>query len=353
MRIMMLQAFLPPASKGGVAYQAAGLAETLTRRGHAVTITSFSPKPSGALYDVIRPSIPEWFALNKACRLIAVPLAFSVGRYIEFDVVHAHGDSQFVVSGDTPTVRTFYGSALEEARNARRLRRRASQYVVAGCEHLARRRATVTVGISANTVRSVGGLDRVIPCGVDRQVFRPGPKSKHPSILFVGTLGGRKRGRLVVEAFQQVIRPANPECELWMVADEPVVMEGVRNWHRPSTERLATLYREAWLLLQASSYEGFGVPYIEAMASGTPIVTSANSGALELLATGGSGVVVDVERLGADASALLRNPARRRDMEQAGLQASDAFDWEVIADHYEDVYALAASRLAARGTVAR
>ena len=48
-------------------------------------------------------------------------------------------------------------------------------------------------------------------------------------------------------------------------------------------ERLIELYQQAWLFCLPSSYEGFGVPYIEAMSCGTPVVATPNAGAREVL----------------------------------------------------------------------
>jgi glycosyltransferase involved in cell wall biosynthesis len=188
-----------------------------------------------------------------------MPIAFALRRYAEFDVVHAHGDSH-LLHARAPVVRTFYGSALDEARHAERLRRRLAQYFVHPAERLARRRASLTVGISHATAAAVGPLDAIVPCGVDIERFRPGAKSDHPSVLFVGTLRGRKRGYLVRDVFEQTIRPALPEAELWVVADGLVDGPGIRSWTNVDDALLADLFRRAWVFVLPSTYEGFGAP---------------------------------------------------------------------------------------------
>jgi glycosyltransferase involved in cell wall biosynthesis len=148
----------------------------------------------------------------------------------------------------------------------------------------------------------------------------------------------------VLDLFEQVIRPAVPESELWFVADERVDVPGVRSFVRVGDDELASLYRRAWAFVLPSTYEGFGVPYLEAMASGTIPVATPNDGAAELLADG-PGLVVDDPELGATLAGLLADPERCR---RAGLEAREralAYDLREVVLHYEAVYRLARRRL--------
>jgi len=348
-KLMMLQSFLPGQSKGGVGYQVAGLASALTRKGHDVTVLSFAAAPPRVDFQVTCPRVGRPVFASRAGRLLLGPLAFAAHSYGAFDVVHAHGDNQFLYRRTIPVVRTFYGSALEEARHAERARRRISQRALFLCERVGRRTATLTVGISENTQGSLGRLDAIIPCGVDRKLFRPGAKSHHPSLLFVGTMSGRKRGHLIVEAFRTVIRGALPDCELWLVSDRPETGRGIRNFDRPSDEQLADLYRQAWILVHPSNYEGFGVPYIEAMASGTAIVSTENAGARELLGDERCGTLVPDADLGVAILEILNDVPRRKGMEQHGREFSGRFDWEDVAGQYEAIYEAALHRVSRAG----
>src|SRR5581483_8941283 len=123
----------------------------------------------------------------------------------------------------------------------------------------------------------------------------------------VGTYKNRKRGHLLMEAFTRQIRPAVPEAELWMVCSDAPAAPGVTVHGRVSEKELAELYSRAWVFCLPSSYEGFGVPYIEAMASGTPVVATPNPGSLEVLDGGRCGVIVDPDELGDALIALLRD----------------------------------------------
>jgi glycosyltransferase involved in cell wall biosynthesis len=213
-------------------------------------------------------------------------------------------------------------------------------------EKVAKTGATVTVGISSSTERVLGELDFIIPCGVDLSVFRPGPKSFYPAVLFVGTLGGRKRGRLLLDSFTRVIRKEMPQAELWMVVSDGVNerIEGVRWYRGLDTVSLSDLYRQAWVFCLPSSYEGFGVPYIEAMASGTAVVATHNSGANELFQASDAGVTVEDIALGKSIVRLLTDEEARLRMERAGRQDSAKFSWDVIAAAYESAYGEAVAR---------
>ena len=105
-----------------------------------------------------------------------------------------------------------------------------------------------------------------------------------------------------------------------------------------STEELCELYRQAWVFCLPSSYEGFGVPYIEAMASGTAVVATPNVGACEVLGAGQHGVLVEPEGLGVALRDLLLDAEARRHWEEAGLERSKVFGWDQIVGEYEAVY---------------
>jgi glycosyltransferase involved in cell wall biosynthesis len=189
----------------------------------------------------------------------------------------------------------------------------------------------------------------VIPCAYDgKRFFSGGQKSARPSILFVGDLDTRKRGRLLMDVFAREIRPAVPDAELWMVSADQPDGEGVVAFGRVPPSELADLYRRAWAFCLPSSYEGFGVPYVEAMASGTPVVATHNGGADDVLGGGTYGRVVAEHALGAALVALLRSPEERRRLACAGLERAREYESDRIAERYESVYRSCLERSASR-----
>jgi len=168
-------------------------------------------------------------------------------------------------------------------------------------------------------------------------------KSPAPSILLVGTLHGRKRGDLLRRAFHEQIRPAIPNAELWGVCDAPDDArdpeESGEHWFgRVPLEQLRDLYRRAWVFCLPSSYEGFGVPYIEAMASGTAVVSTPNVGAIEVTRNGKDGLLCKDDELGQSLIKVLQDDSLRSSLRTAGLKRVQHFSWERVCAQYIALY---------------
>ena len=109
---------------------------------------------------------------------------------------------------------------------------------------------------------------------------------------------------------------------------------------RVDAEKLAELYRKAWVFCLPSTYEGFGVPYIEAMASGTAVVASTNPGAIEVTVNGTCGVIAKDDELAEKIIEILRDSAFRQRLEVVGLKRSQDFSWDTVCSAYEELFVL-------------
>ena len=98
---------------------------------------------------------------------------------------------------------------------------------------------------------------------------------------------------------------------------------------------LAALYRRAWVYASPSTYEGFGLPYVEAMACGVPVVATPNPGSLEVLAAGRYGRVVDDAVFSETVVHLLRDGQARAALVDAGLARAADYGLERTLDEYE------------------
>ncbi len=175
-------------------------------------------------------------------------------------------------------------------------------------------------------------------------------------ILSVGSLEpGKNRARLI--AAYSRLRGAGTDC--------PLVIAGQPAWRHESDADLAqrlglgervrflgfvpdddmpALYSAATLLAFPSLYEGFGLPVLEAMACGTPVVTSNISATAE--AAGDAALLIDprdVEALAAAIDRLLSDEALRADLRARGLERAKLFSWQRAARETLSVYEVVAA----------
>ncbi len=252
-------------------------------------------------------------------------------------MLHLHGDDWFYLRRTVPTVRTLHGSALYEARHATSMKRRLSQYIVYPLEHLSVRLATVPAAVGRQTA-DLYRIEQVVDNGVDLGVFHPGPKDDRPRVLYVGTWDGRKRGRWLHELFVSRILKEIPDARLDFVSDRALPHPSIDFVSFPDDRTLAELYRRAWVFAYPSVYEGFGIPYLEALASGTAVVASPNGGAAHVLADGRYGVIADDHSFPEKLIELLRGAERRRTMEAQGLERARELSWDAVAKQHRVVY---------------
>jgi phosphatidylinositol alpha-mannosyltransferase len=338
-RIGVFLSSLPSGERkpGGADVLAHRVCNALSERGWDITVVSYSGAPGDALYRHQRIA-PARLAHHRVGRILLVPwLWHRVRRRGRFDVVHLYGDDWFFLWRRVPTVRTFPGSALSEARTATTRKRRWSQLLVYGLELWTAKLATATYTLNAEE-RERYAARGTLTLGVEGTAAGSVVSHGRPIILFVGTWLGRKRGQLLAEVFTKEIRPHVPDAELWMVADRVDPNCGIV-WHEnPSDDKLAELFRQAQVFCLPSAYEGLGIPFIEAMAAGVPVVASDSPGARYVLDEGRAGRIVQDDALGATLVALLQNGTARKELAAKGLERARDFSWESVCAQYKAAY---------------
>ena len=171
-----------------------------------------------------------------------------------------------------------------------------------------------------------------IPIAVEEPFTPDGPRAEGDYVLSVGTLEPRKNLARVQQAARALAVP------LRVIGAEGWGGVKVEGWAgRVSDEELAALYRGARCLVYPSLYEGFGLPVLEAMASGTPVVTS-RGGATEEVA-GDAAVLVDPLDVDAIAAGITEALARGEELRAKGLDRAADFSWDRVARETLAVYA--------------
>jgi glycosyltransferase involved in cell wall biosynthesis len=160
-----------------------------------------------------------------------------------------------------------------------------------------------------------------------------GARAEGDYVLAVGTLEPRKNLARAAQAAERA------GAELRVVGARgwgDVVANGVRWLGEVDDAELARLLRGARALVYPSLYEGFGIPILEAMSVGTPVVTS-RGGATEEVA-GGAAVLVDPRDASSIAAGIEEADRRRDELRALGLARAAEFAWDDVARRTVDVY---------------
>jgi len=327
----------------------------------AVGVRGSGDLPPGVIAHRARGSLPT----NIGWMVSGIPLAT---RGLQLDLFHAPAYTA-PLAGVPPVVLTVHDVSYA---------RRASDYPYkldpvrrwfyrASVRHAA---AIVTdSAFSAGEIESAYGIDRsqiaVIPLAADAR-FRPRDAAPTlpelagvPYVLHIGDLHARRRAALLLDALLR-LRAQHPSLTRHVIVfigldrgEGPALLaraeaagapDAVRLLGPRTDEDLVSALQGASAFVYASRYEGFGLPVLEAMACGTPVVAAAEASVPEVVGDGGR-LVRDAtaETFAAALGSVLLDSAEAARLRQTGVRRAAQFSWERTARETLDVYARVAA----------
>ncbi len=361
---VLINASTVPGKPGGIANYAYQLSRHLVA--------------SGTRVDLLAPShLKDHFAAMPGLRILATPPMPQALRLIfvqlcvpwlarRYALVHSVGNYGLLLRRAPQTI--FIHDTYEKVSPERfgRIKRRLLSWLISATG--ARARAVLTN--SDNTRRDIAAhyphlaaKTRVTLLGAKFPVADAPPAGPRNGFLFVGTLEPGKRIVDVLEAYAR-IHHDHPSHPLRIVGQEGWGTSGLREKAEAlgvgdrveflgyiPDETLRELYGKSLALVQASSYEGFGLPVVEAMACGCPVLVAENSALTEV----GAGAALffptgDVTALAGLMREVASDPVLRRDLSLKSLARARDFSWDKTASETRAAFAdaLAAAPVGAR-----
>jgi glycosyltransferase involved in cell wall biosynthesis len=181
----------------------------------------------------------------------------------------------------------------------------------------------------------------VVGHGIDLSVFRPAPPRQEGERVVVGTIGRLGEAKGYPDFLRALdLLPADLPIEVRVAAPDPVELPGrfPSTVEHPRPEReMAEFYGRCDLFVFSSRTEGFGLPALEAMAVGCPVITT-DSGGVRQFATDGENCVMtppaDAPALARAIQALVCDPARRATLREVGLKTAVEYSQDAVLDRF-------------------
>jgi cellulose synthase/poly-beta-1,6-N-acetylglucosamine synthase-like glycosyltransferase/glycosyltransferase involved in cell wall biosynthesis/O-antigen/teichoic acid export membrane protein len=209
-----------------------------------------------------------------------------------------------------------------------------------------RRTEVITVSPSSKADILVNKLTKTEPYvvynGVNLKLYKPAKKSKHPSILYLGRLTQLKSLSVLLHAAKRIIDEVpkatfiiagdGPDRERLMNMTKTLGLEKTVTFlGRVSEPEKIALYQKAWVFVNPSLIEGWGITTIEANACGTPVIASNVAGLRDAVHNPHSGLLVpygDVDMFAKNIVNVLKTTSQRNRMSREAIKWAKKFDWD-------------------------
>jgi glycosyltransferase involved in cell wall biosynthesis len=183
--------------------------------------------------------------------------------------------------------------------------------------------------------------------GISFNPLKVPDKEREPTVIYLGRLKRAKRPDLVIKAFK-IVKEKISNAKLWIVGDgylrkdlEKVAPDGVKFFGHVSEEEKIKLLSKAWVMVNPSIREGWGINVIEANACGTPAVAYDIQGLRDSIINEETGLLVkengNVEKLAGAIIRILEDEMLRKTLSANALEYSKNFSWDKAAQEFEKI----------------
>jgi glycosyltransferase involved in cell wall biosynthesis len=188
----------------------------------------------------------------------------------------------------------------------------------------------------------------VVPEGLNFTPLSEVPeKEEYPVVVYAGRLKRAKRPDHAIRAFK-IVKEEIPNAELWVIGDGPykkdlekIAVDGVKFFGGLSNEHRRRLLARAWVLVNPSVREGFGLNVLEANALGTPCVAYDVAGLRDSITNEKTGLLVkeegNIEKLAKAIIRVLEDKVLRKNLSENALEYSKNLSWDRAAQEFENI----------------
>lgn len=191
------------------------------------------------------------------------------------------------------------------------------------------------------------GIEIIFP-GVDIQHLKPGKKTQAPMVLYLGRLKYYKSVHILIKAAVKILKrlpnvefiiagEGEEKSRLEKLAQKLHVERQVKFYGKVSEQEKIDLYKKAWIFVNPSMMEGWGLTVIEANACGTPVIASNVPGLRDSISNPHTGYLVEygnVDLFANKVIELIQNKKTLQSMSSEARNWAQKFDWEKSADKF-------------------